>query len=474
MNISPKEIKLAKKNFVLDTNILLHDPHALYSFAEHDIYIPMIVLEELDKFKKGDNETARNSRATARVLDELREKGSLIEGVKLEHGGIVRVTSRYRNPSALDMSINDNKILGTAVALKDCAPDGTINSLEGEIVLVTNDINLRIKADSNGISSEKFGKKKRESNSLYPGIRNFQIEPERYKLFGQQKWIPVSEEETESLGLSPNEYIRLSKGETGSVALARYDGKAKRIKKLIPTADAFGIRPLSDEQMFALDALLDDDIKLVSLVGKAGTGKTLLAVAAGLEKIVNDNQYSKLLVSRPVVPMGNDIGYLPGTIEEKLSPWMQPIKDNLDFLFDMHKRHTQKKTEKKKPRDKKNTHTKEEESKNIQERLTEEGILQIEALTYIRGRSIPNQFMIIDESQNLTPHEIKTIITRAGDGTKIVLTGDTHQIDSPYLDELSNGLAYCVEKMKGINISAHITLTQGERSELAEQGSKLL
>jgi PhoH-like ATPase len=459
---------LAKKNFVLDTNILLHDPQALNSFADNNIIIPMIVLEELDKFKKNENETGKNCRLTSRLLDELREKGSIVKGVELDNGGTIRVTSTYRNPGTLDMSINDNKILATALTLK---ADGT----EG-VVLVTNDINLRIKADAFGLPAEKFGKKKNESHSLFRGIQDIKIQPERYSEFGRQKWTKATADEIKSFGLVGNQYIRLYKGDTGSVSLARFDGKTNKIKKLIPAAEVFGIRALSDEQMFALDALLDEDIKLVSLVGQAGTGKTLLAVAAGLEKIVNQTKYSKLLVSRPVMPMGNDIGYLPGTVEEKLSPWMQPIKDNLDYLFDIHKRHTPKTKDKKKtPREKKNTHTKtEDEPKNIQERLVQEGILQVEALTYIRGRSIPNQYMIIDEAQNLTPHEIKTIITRAGEGTKIVLTGDTHQIDSPYLDELSNGLAYCVERMKGVNISAHVTLTQGERSELAEQGSKLL
>lgn len=435
--------------------MLVHSPEALNGFEDNNVYIPFTVLEELDNLKKSEGEAGRNSRHVARSLDELRKRGTLSEGVELDNGGTLFVTRKYSGAGSpnIDLDKNDNKILSTACVLKATEKE--------QAVLVTNDIALRIKADAIGMEAEHYGKKTSAESKLYPGISDVHLDKKQFTELKRNGHVEVIQGE-----LMPNEYVRAINVDTGKETLARYCHKTYELKKLIDNRDGvFGVFPMSEEQQFALDALLNEDIKLVTMVGKAGTGKTLMAVAAGLQKIVTEDSYSKLLVSRPVEPMGKDLGYLPGSINEKLGPWMQPIHDNLEFLFDLHKRHTPSK------KGKKGNQVQEDP---LQKRLEDEGILQVEALTYIRGRSIPNQYMIIDEAQNLTPHEIKTIITRAGDGTKIILTGDTHQIDSPYLDEESNGLAYCVERMKGLDISAHVTLVKGERSELAEAGSQLL
>lgn len=445
-----------KKKFILDTCVLLHDADCLLNFEENDLIIPLIVLEELDRFKKGTDETARNSRHVARFLDELRHQGSLNEGVELPTGGTLTVSSdKYNAIGLLDPSVNDHQILATAQAHKG--------------ILVTQDINLRLKADSLGIPAESYGKES-SLRELYSGIAEAIIEKETFLRFKKEGWAPFDSYGEYNL---PNEYLVLINKENNARALARNDRAKKRLVKLVDLRDGiFGIRPKNDEQRFAIDALLNDNIKFVSLIGQAGTGKTLIAVAAGLEKMINDNQYSKLLISRPVQPMGKDIGYLPGDIEEKLNPWMQPIYDNLEFIFDLNKRHSPAKKKGKKKQqegDNESLH----KGKNYSH-LMDSGLVSVEALTYIRGRSIPQQYMIIDEAQNLTPHEVKTIITRAGEGTKIVLTGDVEQIDSPYLDQKTNGLAYAVEKMKEELITAHVTLKEGERSELARIGSELL
>ncbi len=459
-----------KKHFVIDTSALLHSPNVINSFQDNYVYIPFVVLEELDRFKKKNDETGRNSRATARYLDELRKKGCLTKGVKINKSGKVMVLNNYIPPASnLDMTINDNIILSTAHYVR------TESAPLKDVVVVTNDINLRIKADSMGLEAEPFGKRKIKNTSRYRGIKEITISHADFNLYKRNGWVGMEKDFIFKNTLHPNEYLIIN-SDNGKRALGRYDQKKGRIVRLIgQRSDVFGIRSRSEEQQFAIDALLDDDVKLVSLSGKAGTGKTLLAVAAGLEKIVNDNVYTKLLISRPVEPMGKDIGFLPGDMNEKLAPWMQPIKDNLDFLFDLQKKHAYK--SKRKPRkDKKGSQNRELPSQpsGSYDKLTEDGTIQVEALTYIRGRSIPEQFMIIDEAQNLTPHEVKTIVTRAGEGTKIIFTGDTQQIDSPYLDESSNGLSYCFERLKNLSISAHITLEQGERSELAEAGSKYL
>ena len=437
------------KNFVLDTNVLLYDPQAIFKFQDNCLIIPITVIEEIDRFKKDMNETGRNARQFSRILDGLRKKGSLASGVAMEHGGRLRVVMYEESimkalPRELSEERGDNRILATAIKLKETA--------EEPVIFVTKDTNLRIKADAIGLVAEDYESDKVDIQDLYTGFVEVECDAATIDRFYSQAWTEPLE------GLLPNQYVALRDAANAShTAICRYDARQGRLTQLAKIAareGIWGITPRNREQSFALDALLDDSVKLVTLVGKAGTGKTLLAIAAGLQKTAEENVYHRLLVSRPVFPMGKDIGFLPGDIEEKLAPWMQPIFDNVELLLAGHegeKRH----------------------SKGYRE-LMNMGILEIEALTYIRGRSIPNQYLIVDEAQNLTPHEIKTIITRAGEGTKVVLTGDPFQIDNPYVDASSNGLTYVVERFKEQQISGHIFMTKGERSELAELAANLL
>lgn len=438
------------KFFILDTNVLLHDPQALFKFEDNTIIIPITVIEEIDRFKKDMNETGRNARSISRILDMLREKGSLASGVTLPGGGVLRVElceeqAMNRMPKDLRDDKGDNRILAVAQVTHERFPGQPV-------IFVTKDTNLRIKADAIGLVAEDYESGKVDIEELYAGASTIEVESELIDRFYGQGWIEALD------GLLPNEYATLVDNSNPShTALCRFDvvtGKLVPVRK-VPKEGVWSIHARNREQQFALDALVDDNIKLVSLVGKAGTGKTLVAIAAGLQKVAEENVYNRLLVSRPVFPMGKDLGFLPGDIEEKLTPWMQPIFDNVELLVSGHeseKRHS---------------------NKGYKE-LMAMGLLDIEPLTYIRGRSIPNQFLIVDEAQNLTPHEIKTIVTRAGEGTKIILTGDPYQIDNPYVDSSSNGLSYLVERFKNERISAHVTLTKGERSELAELAANLL
>jgi PhoH-like ATPase len=338
----------------------------------------------------------------------------------------------------------DNRILGMALNIRDRHPDH-------QLIFVTKDTNLRIKADAIGLVAEDYESDKVDIQDLYSGTRTIEMSAETIDRFYGQGWLDAPE------GVVPNEFISIIDSANPShTAVCRYDAATSRIVPVrkVPKEGIWSLFARNREQSFALDVLMDDNIKLVTLVGKAGTGKTLLAIAAGLHKVAEENIYNRLLVSRPVFPMGKDLGFLPGDIEEKLTPWMQPIFDNVELLISGHeaeKRH----------------------SKGYKE-LMAMGLLDIEPLTYIRGRSIPKQYLIVDEAQNLTPHEIKTIVTRVGEGTKIILTGDPYQIDNPYVDSSSNGLTYLVEKFRNEKIAAHVTLTKGERSELAELAANLL
>jgi PhoH-like ATPase len=437
------------KTFVLDTNVLLHDPFALFRFQENTILIPITVIEEIDRFKKDMNETGRNARQVSRILDELRQKGSLASGITLESGGELRVPlingeMLRQIPSELSEQKGDNRILAVAI-------DARNNSAEMPVILVTKDTNLRIKADAIGLKAEDYESDKVDISELYTGFVQMEVPPELVDRFYSQGWLELDNT------LQPNQYVVLRDVANAShTAIGKYVVAENRVVPVIRTGKegVWNIHPRNLEQTCALDALLSDSIKLVTLVGKAGTGKTLLAIAAGLHKTAEESVYNRLLVSRPVFPMGKDLGFLPGDIEEKLAPWMQPIFDNVELLLSGHeaeKRH----------------------SRGYRE-LMAMGILEIEPLTYIRGRSIPNQYLIVDEAQNLTPHEIKTIVSRAGEGTKVVLTGDPYQIDNPYVDSSSNGLTYLVERFKGQEISAHITMMKGERSALAELAANLL
>ena len=438
------------KTFILDTNVLLYDPQALFKFQENDIVIPITVIEEIDRFKKDMNETGRNARQISRLLDELRKNGTLSTGISIKSGGTLRVEIyeekvMKRLPPELREERGDNRILAVAVDVKEKKPDETV-------IFVTKDTNLRIKADAIGLVAEDYESDKVSIDELYTGFAQLDVEPELVDRFHGQGWVELPK------AFLANQFVTLRDQINSShTAIGKYDAEKKRLTSIrrIAKEGVWSIHPRNREQSFALDALLDDSIKLVTLVGKAGTGKTLLAIAAGLHKTAEENVYNRLLVSRPVFPMGRDLGFLPGDIEEKLSPWMQPIFDNVELLLSGHEG------------------DKRQHNKGYKE-LMSMGIMDIEPLTYIRGRSIPNQYMIVDEAQNLTPHEIKTIVTRAGEGTKIVLTGDPYQIDNPYVDSSSNGLTYVVEKFKEQAIAAHVTMMKGERSALAELAANLL
>ncbi len=438
------------KKFILDTNVLLHDPQAYLKFSDNEVYIPITVIEEIDTFKKDLNEIGRNARYVSRMLDQLRAKGSLTDGVPLENGGkliVVLFPRQYADklPDALSFDRADNRILAVAVALN--------TNTDSKVVFVTKDTNLRIKANALGLIAQDYESDKVSIDELYSGTLDRLVTGSVVDQFYEQGYL----EEADSTSLLPNQCVMLiDETNISHTALCRYQQKSGKLIPLVKIEKdgIWGIHERNREQHFALDLLLDPAIELVTLVGKAGTGKTLLAIAAGLQKTADENKYSRLLVSRPVFPMGRDLGFLPGDVEEKLAPWMQPIFDNIELLLgsveDRGKR------------------------KRGYKELVDMGIMEIEPLTYIRGRSIPNQYLIVDEAQNLTPHEIKTIITRAGEGAKIVLTGDPYQIDNPYVDASSNGLAYVVEKFKGQPVAGHVTLTKGERSGLAELAANLL
>lgn len=429
------------KKFILDTNVIISDPQCIKKFEENEIHIPLVVIEELDKLKKGQDEKARNARMFSRTIDKLMAKGrrlnnKLSTGVDLKSGGKIYVTVVDKDsdvPLGMNLSVNDDMILYTAFKL-------------GGIV-VSRDLNVRLKADALNIPAEDYraGKVKVKDEDSIKGYRILHVTKEQIDTFRSEEFLDIE-------GNYPNEYfiIKEDVNEKNS-ALGRYSVISGGIIPLLQSEHMWGVVPRNAEQRFAADALMNDEVKLVSLMGKAGTGKTLLTVAAGLCKTLEDGSYKRILISRPVIPLGKDIGYLPGDIEEKLSPWMQPIYDNLDYLFGNQQRNS-----------------------NQWMQLIDQGILKIEALTYIRGRSIPQQFLIVDEAQNLSPHEIKTIVTRAGEGTKIVLTGDCEQIDNPYLDAINNGLMYVVDKLKGESIVAHVELNKGERSALADIATKLL
>ena len=438
----------SKKVFVLDTNVLLHDPKAIFHFQEHDVVIPIVVIEEIDHFKKDQTEIGRNARNVSRMMDRLRGQGSLSKGVKMEGGGILKVdvtTHAYDIQFfSLDKHKVDNHILGCAQEL--------LKVRKEKVVLVTKDTNLRIKADAMGLQAEDYTTDRVELEELYTGFDTWEVSPEKVDLLFDGGLALEEGKE-----LYPNQFVTLvDQHNPAHTALARYDPADKLLKPMKRMEmPPWGVKARNREQQFALDLLLDDSVQVVTLVGKAGTGKTLLAIAAGLQQVVDEERYNRLLVSRPVMPMGRDLGFLPGDVEEKLRPYMQPIYDNLDFIvaanMEMRRRVSMTSAQ-----------------------LEEGGYLSVEPLTYIRGRSIPNQYIIVDEAQNLTPHEVKTILTRAGDGTKVVLTGDPYQIDNPYVDASTNGLSFLAEHFKGLDLSGHVTLMKGERSRMAELASNLL
>jgi PhoH-like ATPase len=439
------------KHFVLDTNVLLHNPNALFMFADNEVIIPFDVIEELDKFKTGTDDLGRNARTVIRHLDRLRQLGNLSDGVAVEQtGGRLRVVLEEDQKLCPGLTANtpDNRIICCAKMLSDAG---------NRVVFISKDINARIKSDALGLITEDFEAQKVDFEKLYTGYREMAV-PSKVidDLFRQKEY------RLDAPDLMANEFVLL-KDETDEnhTAIARYREEKEGAGVIIPVrpkrGPVFGIMPRNLQQTMALDLLLDDSVKLVSLIGSAGTGKTLLAIAAGMTKVLNEQTYQKLLCARPIMPLGRDIGYLPGGKDEKLTAWMQPIFDNMAYLLSNrlsgdgeHKAHAS--------------------PSSVEQRihqLMEAGQIVLEPLTYIRGRSIPNQYMIVDEAQNLTPHEVKTIASRVGEGTKLVLTGDATQIDNPYLDSSSNGLSYLVERLKGKSLVGHITLAKSERSDLA-------
>ncbi|MBU0679126.1 MAG: PhoH family protein [Verrucomicrobia bacterium] len=430
------------KQFILDTNVLLHDPSAINHFPERSVIIPLKVLEEIDQFKRELSERGRNARRVARMLDDLRSRGRLSEGIQMDNGGTLTVAfPKDHDPFSTKVPVDD-LILQMARELSN--GNGSV-----PCTLISKDINLRLKADALGLEAEDYENGQVQTSELFAGYSSLDVSAADLSRFAGDGRLPAPEEHR----LSPNEYICLrDEKDAEHTMLARYDVGENVFIKILSTPETLRpIKPRNMEQRFAMDALLDDRIRLVTLAGKAGTGKTLLAVAAGVHKTIDERKYRKMLVSRPIFPMGKDIGYLPGTVEEKLDPWMQPILDALDLI------------KQGRPSDRK--------SRDLS--ITGD-LIEVEPLTYIRGRSIPNQFIIIDESQNLTPLEVKTVITRVGHHTKIILTGDLYQIDNPYVDALSNGLNAVVEKFRDQGIAAHVMLNQGVRSEVAELAANLL
>ncbi len=437
---------MSRKSFVIDTNVLLHDPEAIKRFKDNDVIIPLVVLEELDTMKRLSDELGKNARHVMRYVDSLKNigKGDLTVGVPIEDGILVKVHVELKPPEKktfpLPLDRATNKILLIAFILKE----------QGEnVVLVSKDFVTRVKGEAIGLASEDYENLKFSYNKVYRGYRKIEVPKKEIDLFYKDGSISV-----EATDFSPNEYCVMTSAEQSS-AVCKYNPATKKLEPLIKlTRDVWGIHPLNIEQKCALDLLLRDDVKLVTLIGPAGTGKTLLALAAGLKKVFDDNVYTKILVSRPIIPLGKDLGYLPGTKEEKLYHWMQPIYDNLEFLC--------------------SSTTGSSNGPDAQQWIVESKKLEMEAVTYIRGRSLPKMYIIIDEAQNLTPHEVKTVISRAGKGTKVVLTGDPTQIDHPYLDQDSNALTYVVGKMRDYPTYGHVFLERTERSELAAIAAEVL
>jgi len=440
------------KIYVLDTNVLLQDPLAIFSFEDNDVVVPAVVLEEVDSKKRYMDEVGRNARYVSKLIDSFRELGKLHESIPLENGGTFRIELNHRSFQQLQEifveKTNDNRILAVA---KNLSLEEEAKVSGKTVILVSKDTLVRVKADALNLLAEDYlSDRVVEVDHIYTGYLEYYINTDLLNKFYEKAELPVSD--IANHPFYPNQFIVLKDALGGSSsALGIVDKTGTKIKKFVFSNEhIWGIRPRNAQQSMALELLLRDDIPLVTLIGKAGTGKTLLALAAGLMQTEDLQNYKKLLVARPIVPVGKDLGYLPGEKDEKLRPWMQPIYDNLEYLFNT-----------KKPGE-------------LDAILAGMGSIEVEALTYIRGRSIPEQFIIIDEAQNLTRHEVKTILTRVGDRSKIVLMGDPEQIDHPYLDEYNNGLTYVVEKFKDQKISGHVKLIKGERSSIAQLAADLL
>lgn len=433
-----------KKIYILDTSIFFTNYNSIFSYGEHDIVVSFKVLEEIDRHKNRQDGVGVNARNTIRILDSLREKGNLHKGVELgENKGILSIRGYHKNdlPEDFDLSVPDNQIIATAICEK-------VKNSDIEVIVVTRDINMRVKCDALEIPCEDYtcSELAELDGDLYKGFTSHLVEDHVIDRFYSGEQVFLGEEAK----AFPNQYILLTSNQNEKkTALARFNNYDFSLSKVLEFKNGvWGVSPRNKEQMFSIDLLMNPNIPIVTLTGRAGSGKTLLALAAGLEQTLEKSIYKKLVVSRPVQPVGKDIGFLPGTLEEKMSPWLMPIQDNLEFLMG--------------------------DDKTTMEMYMENGTIQVEALSYIRGRSIPNSLIIIDEAQNLTTHELKTIITRVGEGTKIILTGDVEQIDSIYLNEATNGLSYAVEKFKPYDLAGHMGLVKGERSKVATLAAEIL
>ena len=425
---------MAKKTYVLDTNVYLTDAQSIMSFSNNDILVPLKVLDEIDKHKKRQDVVGAQARNTIRTLDTLRSKGNLHKGVRLDRGkGIIKIKS-YNPlclPDDLDLEDADNQIIATALSEMDESPSK-------KVIMVSRDINMRVKCDALGIATEDYQVEQvvAKSDDLYSGTAEILVDEQIIDNFYEGNSVTIDQK-----GLHPNQFVMLvSNSNPKKAALARYTNEDTPLKR-VQQISAWDTRPRNKEQQYALNLLMDPDVPVVSLIGKAGSGKTLLALAAGLEQTLGNSIYKKMVVTKPVEPVGKDIGFLPGTLEEKMLPWLAPIQDNLQFLMG--------------------------DDKMTLDMYHEKGQIEVEAMTFIRGRSISNAFIVIDEVQNMTQHEIKTVLTRVGEGTKIVLTGDIEQIDNVYIDATNNGLSYVVERLKNETITGHVTLMKGERSKVA-------
>lgn len=456
-----------KKTFVLDTNVLLSDSQSIFSFNDNDVIIPMAVLEELDRQKNRQDDVGKNARNVNRLLDDLRrDVGSLVNGVRLRGGGTLRVLSASQTdlkylPIEFGENKVDNFIIATVIGLLKKEPN---------TILVSKDINVRIKCDSLNIKCQDYLHMRAvpEPEKFYRGVSLVNVDVSVVDEFYDKLSLQVNDGKLNNEELFANQIVVMKATQDGSTvksAIGKYVEPEKRLVPVSKIEQAFGLKPRNKEQSFSFDLLFDTNINLLTLVGPAGTGKTCLTLAAALEQlrgIGSTPRYDKLIVSRPVQPVGKEIGFLPGTLAEKMEPWIAPIKDNMSFLLGS------------KRTDRGNNDRKRRFEDSYLSLMQEKGIIEIEAITFIRGRSIPNAIIVIDEAQNLTVHELKTIVTRVGEGTKIILTGDLDQIDNVHVDVYTNGLTYAIEKFKQYPMAGHVTLIKGERSALATLASKIL
>lgn len=447
---------MAKKNLIIDTNVFLSDSECFEKFQNNDLFVPIKVLEELDKHKTRQDSVGFHARQAIKRFDALRASGSLSKGVKLGKGlGTLRfvkaeelVTEEL--PQGLSHKSSDNLILAAALAIKAENP-------KRKCIVVSQDVNMRVIADALGLLTEDYISSQVVSSRdvIYEGFTKFLVDDFMVEEFYDKEdvWLYEEDAAEQKIVLFPNQFVMLVSVENEKkTAIARFENWNTPVKPLDNFGEnsIWGVSPRNKEQKCGMDLLLDDDVPFVSLIGRAGSGKTLMAMLAGLEQVLGaeKGRYNRIIVSRPVQPLGKDIGFLPGTMEEKMAPWMKPIFDNMQFIMG--------------------------KDRTMLDMYIDKGVIEIDAITYIRGRSISNAYVIIDEAQNLTAHEVKTILTRVGENTKIVLTGDIEQIDNVYTNETSNGLTYAIEKFKESTLSGHITFKKGERSKLATEASKLL